>query len=106
MVQVPVSLLLDPDQTPTTKVLWIAMRLSPAAGTTALAVQTGLSRHTVLSGRGQVMACNRSLGGRRVKVPGALLAERAVGAQAKILYGLLQATPNFQGQGGDFTYAS
>jgi hypothetical protein len=105
VVQVPVSLLLDPDQTASTKVIWMAMRLSPTAGPAELEVQTGLSRPTVLAGLVQVKACNRSHGGPRVKVPGALLTERAVAAQAKVLYGLLQTISTFRGQGGQFTYA-
>lgn len=106
MIQVPVSVLQGPDQAASTKVVWIALRLHPAAGPAKLEVRTGLSRHTVLSGLSQVAGCNPAPGGPRVKVPGALLAERSVGAQAKVLYGLLQATPGFRGQGGRFTYAS
>lgn len=34
------------------------------------------------------------------------MAEPRAGAPAKLLYGLLQATPDFRGQGGQFTYAS
>lgn len=102
-VSVPVSLLLDPDQTAASKVLWMARRLNPGAGPAELERKTGLSRHTVLTGLGNSMGMP---GGPRVKVPGALLAERAVGAQAKVLYGLLQSTPNFRRQGGQFTHAS
>lgn len=102
----PVSRLLDPGMTASTKVIWVALRLHPVASPVELAVHTGLSRHTVHSGLGQIKACNRAHGGQRIKLPGPLLAERTVGAQAKVLYGLLQVTPNFRGQSGQFTYAS
>lgn len=105
-IQVPVSVLLAPDATASAKVVWMAVRLHPGAGPAELEAYTGLCRHTVLRGLSQVTACNRSAGGARVKVPVALLAERAVGAQAKVLYGLLQTTPNFRGQSGRFTYAA
>lgn len=103
-IQVPVSLLLDPDQTASAKVVWMALRLQPDAGPAKLETLTGLCRHTVLRGMRQVQACNRKQGGARVNVPAALLAERAVGAQAKVLYGLLQFTPDCRGQAGQFTY--
>jgi len=98
-------MLLDPAQTASAKVVWMALQLHPAARSAELEVHTGLSRHTVLSGMGQVTAGHHPTGGFRVRVPGALLAERTVGAPAKVLYGLLQATPNFRGQVGQFTYA-
>ena len=100
-IPVPVSLLLDPGQTASMKVVGMALRLHPTASPAELEAQTGLSRHTVLRGLAQ-----RPSRGPRVQVPTALLAERAVGAQAKVLYGLLQATPTFRGQSGEFTYAS
>lgn len=105
-MQVPVSLLLDPDQTASAKVVWMALRLYPTAGPAELEVRTGLSRHTVLSGLGQVTRYKRAPGGPRVHVPGALLADRSVGSQAKVLYGILQTTANFRGQGGQFTFTS
>jgi hypothetical protein len=119
VIHVPVSWLLDSGQTASTKVVCMALRLHPAAGPAELAVHTGLSHPTVLSGLNQAGARNRApvapqakvpLAGRatgpQAKVPSALLAERSTGAQAKVLYGLLQATPDFRGQSGQFTYAS
>jgi hypothetical protein len=100
VVQVPASLLLDPDRKASTKVLWMALRLHPAASRAELEVHTGLSRHTVLSGRSEATAYSPVPAGPRVKVPVALLADRSAGAQAKVLYGLLQAA------GGPVTYAS
>lgn len=103
MVQVPVSLLLDQGLTGSAKVVWIASRLAPKADPTELVALTGLSRHSVLAGLNHV---KRNLGGAKVEVPGALLADRSVGSQAKVLYGLLQAIPAARGQRGTFTYAA
>lgn len=100
MVSVPIALLRDPDLTAAMKVLWMARRLDPSAGPADLERLTGLSRHTVLTGLG---LARRPYGGPRVKVPVALLAERTVGALAKLVYGLLQTIPTFRGQGGVFT---
>ncbi len=106
VIEVPIALLLDSDQTASSKVVSMALRLNPAAGPAELEARTGLSRHTVLCGLSQAAKGRRSLGGPRVKVPGALLAELLIGAQAKVLYGLLQITPGFRGQRGQFTYDS
>ncbi len=105
-VDVPLSVLLDPDETAATKVVWIARRLDPAAGPSELEARTGLTRPTVLSALGRLKAPSRQAAGPRVAVPVALLADRSVGAQAKVLYGVLQAIPGARGQSGRFTYAS
>jgi len=103
---VPVALLLNPDLLATTKVIWMALRLHPQAGRAELERLTGLTRHTVQRGMGAALAVGRPPGGPRVEVPGALLAEREVGAPAKVLYGLLQAFPQSRGQAGAFTFAA
>lgn len=102
VVQVPVSLLLDPGYTAAAKVVWMAMRLHPKVGAAELQRSTGLCRQTVLNVTGRVTAG----GGARVKVPADLLADSTVGATAKALYGLLQTTANFRGSVGQFTYTS
>lgn len=84
----------------------MALRLYPAASSAELEARTGLCRHTVLKGRRDVNEWRRPLGGPRVKVPAGLVGERLLGPQAKVLYGLLQITPGFLGQRGQFTYAS
>jgi hypothetical protein len=84
----------------------MALRLGAQAGITELEARTGLSRHTVIRGRELVLAGGFNTSGPRVKVPAALLTERDAGAQAKVLYGLLQATPGLKGVTGSFTYAS
>lgn len=105
-IHVPISLLSDSDQTPAAKVIWMALRQHPAAGPAELEVRTGLSRHTVLRGLAHTKGNDRNPEGPKVKMPGALLAERSVGARAKVLYGLLQGPPHFQGHSGEFTYTT
>jgi hypothetical protein len=105
MIQVPVSFLLSRDQTAPTKLVWLAQRLNPPAGPAELEAMTGLSRHTILRATRQTQT--RNLGaGPRVKLPARLLADRTVGARAKLLYGLLQAVPDLRDQSGRFTYTS
>lgn len=106
VVYAPVALLRDPHQTASAKVVWMALRLNPKAGQTELETSTGLSRHTVQWALSQVRALKRPSGGPQVTLPGALLADRSVGPQAKVLYGLLQTIPTHRGQSGHFTYAS
>lgn len=106
VVPVPVSVLLDPRHTACTKVVWMALRLQPSASPATLETLTALSRHTVLIGMAQVAAGGFPTAGPRVKVPGPLLQDQSVGAYAKVLYGLLQATGDFTGQSGQFTYTS
>lgn len=130
VVQVPVSFLLDPGYAASAKVVWMGRCLQPTGSRPNLGTVTGLSRHTVQKGLAQagvgggVVAGQRGgarvgvaaglpaglpaghRGGARVGVPAALLAERLVGSHAKVLYGLLQATPGFRGPDGKFTYAA
>lgn len=90
-VKVPVAVLLDPGLTAAAKVLWAAGSL----GNLGLSRQT-LSRHSA-TGR-------PAAGGPRVSLPGALLTKPDVSAQAKVLYGVLQHTPDFRWPDGRFTY--
>jgi hypothetical protein len=105
-VAVPVSLLLDPDLPPSWKLLWLAKQLNPAITPAGLAAQTGLSRRTLVRCLGQVTAKRDFPLAPQVKVPRALVVDRRVGAQAKILYGLLRTLPDSHGRQGEFTYAS
>lgn len=84
----------------------MARRLDPEAGPTVLRQLTGLSRPTVYEALAVIQKTGRSFPGRRVKIPAPLLAERTVGAVAKVLYGLLQAIPQRRGQSGSFTHPS
>lgn len=106
VVQVPISLLLDPDQTPSAKIVWMAQRLHGVVGIKELQAYTGLSANTVTLALGRIAPPKRTPGETKVKIPGPLLAERTVSPQAKVLYGLLQATPDFRDDSGRFTYAS
>jgi len=106
VVHLPVSRLLDPDLTASAKLLAIAVRLHPAADPAELEALTGLSRQTVLTGLRQAVVRNRAIKGPSVQVPHNLVSDRRVGAQGKVLYGLLQLTPGFRSQRGQFTYAS
>lgn len=106
VAQVPISLLLDPELSPSVKVLWIGSRLNANLGSVARQAQTGLSEHTVRQGVRLLASSKPVYGGPRVKIPGALLAEKTVGPQAKVLYGILQSLPGFKGYEGNFTYAA
>ncbi|HYG60503.1 MAG TPA: winged helix-turn-helix transcriptional regulator [Symbiobacteriaceae bacterium] len=122
VIDVPASLLLDPDLTAPAKVIWMALQLHPDAGPARLEALTGLSRHTVLDGLARVAGLPRprggpgggargdsrcdSRGGPCVQMPVALLAERRMRPSAKVLYGLLQTLPTSRGRSGQFTYAS
>jgi DNA-binding transcriptional regulator YhcF (GntR family) len=104
VVQVPVALLRHPDQTPHTKLVWMAQQIQPDATPARVEALTGLCRHTVLKGLARITAAQWPHGGPRVKMPLALLAERSVGARAKILYGLLQTLPSFRWRRGKFSF--
>lgn len=118
MVRVPVSLLLDPELTPSAKVLWMALRLRSPAGparAASLRARSGLARPTVRDGLARLTtagwyaaaageAIDRAPVGAQVTVPGDLLADCSVGALGKVLYGVLQETPQFRCPTGQFTY--
>lgn len=104
MIRVPVALLLDPEPAASAKVIWMARRLNPAASPAELEAVTGLSRHTVLTGLDHV-AKRQYQRDPYAKLPSALLCDRRLGAQARVLYGLLQALPTFRQPEGEFTYA-
>ncbi len=106
ILHVPISLLLDPDQNASTKLIWMALRLRPGASPADLLAQTGLSRHTVRTGTIQAKAYTCTPGGPKTRVPARLMAEPEVGPQAKVLYGILQGTPGFREPSGEFTYAT
>lgn len=105
IVSVPVSVLLDPDLTASAKVLWMASRLRPAVAASELGIHTNLSLRTVR--RFPNPGSFRPVpGGPWVKVPEALLFEKAVPPHAKVLYGLIQTLPGLRGNKGHFSYTS
>lgn len=119
VVQMPVSLLLDPGLTASAKLVWMVLSLGPATPA-LLDVRSGLDRKTVTKGLTRLgaagwcsaasgkpaAALDRAPSDPRMVMPLDLLADRGVGVLGKILYGILQATPEFQDPTGRFTYAS
>lgn len=105
VVHVPVGRLLDRSQTPARRVVWLALKVQPYASPAMLQRMTGLSRPTVLLGTSQERSAGQTYGP-RVSIQVGLLADRTVRAQAKLLYGILQATPGFRDRHGTFTFAS
>lgn len=91
---VPVSLLLDRGLTPSAKVIWMLVRLDPDHSRPAqLQAASGLSRPTVLKALAQLAAISPHLAAGSVTVPADLLRDRRLGAQARVLYGVLQSLP-------------
>lgn len=111
VVHTPVSLLLSDTLPASARLLWMVARLRPAsekAGTAWLSTNTGLARTTVLTGLAQLAAQGWDpppTAGATVPMPGALLTNRRLSAQARVLYGLLLLTPGFRHPGGRFAYA-
>ena len=115
VIQIPVSLLLDPALSPPAKLVWLVARMhaSPQPASIAwLASRSRLSCPTVRSALAKLRAAGRAATGAtewtsqggHVSVPGALLSEGRVGPQAKILYGALQCTPGYWNRAGQFSY--
>ena len=113
-VHAPVALLQAPNLTPAAKVLWLALYVTAGPATpTRLAAASGLTLATIRTGLRQLGACgwhNRTTGAIdpnpgsvRVAIPTDLLAEPRIRPRAKLLYGLLQTTPGYQNQTGQFT---
>lgn len=103
-LHVPLARLQDPTVPASAKLVWLAQRLKPAATPTELEAITGLSRPTILNALNRVKGWRSEPGGPKAHLPAALLSDRTLGAQAKLLYGTLQATPGFRGHRGRFTY--
>ncbi len=97
MIKVPVPLLTDPDLPASAKVIWLVSKLyrRPAE----IQAATGFSRTTIL--KGQALLAARSWPkAASVSLPQELLEDPEVGAQAKVVYGLLR----LRGGSGQFTY--
>jgi len=90
MIKAPVALLLNPDLSATAKVVWLVHQLH--ARTADIQSATGFSRTTILRGLSQLAGKTWSHGP-TVVIPRGLLEDPKVGAQAKLLYGLLKARP-------------
>lgn len=97
-IRVPASLLLDPSLPAPAKLIAVALCQGPASPTT-LQERTGLSRPTIRKALA-LQPASAPPEGRMVSIPPHLLADRRLGARAKLLYGLLQLLP-----GGQTSYA-
>lgn len=106
VIQIPLSILLDRGLTASAKLLCVALRADRDGRPTELGRLTGLSESTVLRTMPQVRDYQPGARGLKVRFPLRLLASRTAGPQAKVVYGLLQATPGFRGGRGRFTYPS
>ena len=122
-VRVPVDLLLDSSITASAKVVWMVLRLYPELtrkgrpSPTQLAALTGLSRPTVRQALTRLAAAGwyrlsppraaqppiQPKTRRFVSIPGELLDDRSVRPQAVVMYGVLQATPDFNPPTGKYT---
>jgi hypothetical protein len=107
VVQAPIALLTAPDLPATAKLTWLVRTLCPAparSGITRIAAAAGLSEPAVRRGIAALSALDWSLN-QTVPVPASLLTNHQLGAQARVLYGLLVLTPGFRHPNGHFTYA-
>ncbi len=129
-VRIPAALLLARELTASAKVIWLALRLDDCLAPDLLqspkriAARTGFSQPTIRKAFDQLIAAGwyavppgkpvlarsntaaqRSPAGTKVTIPGDLIIDDTIGVQTKLLYGILQVTPNFQHPTGQFTYA-
>ncbi|HWI60356.1 MAG TPA: hypothetical protein VNT75_00815 [Symbiobacteriaceae bacterium] len=112
IVQTPVSLLCDGELPASARLVWMAARLQPDQSPVSiawLAEITGLTRLTVRAGLARLGALGwhpaPAASGPTVPVPAALLTNRKLSPQAKVLYGILHLTPGFHHPCGRFDYA-
>lgn len=112
-IRVSATLLLDPGLSAAAKVLWAVKLSSGDKGPEGLASLAGVSWKTArrrLAGAHPAGAPAPAPGGHpagvRVSLPAVMLSDPHLGAQAKVLYGLLQVTPGFRWPVGCFTYVA
>jgi hypothetical protein len=114
-VKVPFDLLLHPDLTASAKLLWMLHAAQRTITTRSInpGSDSGLSRPTLRRSAPQLAAAGWSpasipvIFGGCASLPVHLLLDTRVCAQARVLYGMLQALPKFrpQDRSGKFTYA-
>jgi len=112
VILTPESLLLATNLTASAKLVWMLFRLQSSpdlASTTWLCTASGLSRPTVLAALAQLQKSGwtptlPAPHGLAAQVPGALLLDQRLSAQARVLYGQLLVTPGFRHPCGQFTY--
>ncbi|MGE5673514.1 MAG: hypothetical protein ACM3XM_06455 [Mycobacterium leprae] len=121
-VRAPESLLLNSELCPSAKVVWLLCMLPPGLGLRdekvtdagSLAARSGLSCPTTRKAVTQLIfsgwctsevALNHSPRDATAVFPRDLLLEHQVCSEAKVLYGVLQLTPQYQYPDGRFSYA-
>jgi hypothetical protein len=113
LAHVPVALLMNPDLPASAKLAWMIARLrlqALRAGRARPTITSALSRPAMLRGMARLAAAgwdplHSDSGNPAVAVPAALLMNRRLGIETRVLYGLLHLTPEFQHPCGQFTYA-
>lgn len=123
-LRVPVSLLFSKEVTASVKLVWMALQLDAhleervLLSPTRLATRTGLSRPTIRRAIAKLVALGwyerPSAGkvpaklslGPKVSITCDLITDTRMSAQARVVYGALQATPYFHRAKGKFSYAS
>ncbi len=100
-VRAPVSLLLDRELPASAKVIWLMGQLHQRTG--EIQAATGLSRMTIIRGREQLSSRSWS-DTPAVVLPQDFLEDSGVIPSGKVLYGILQLTPNYRPPTGLFTY--
>lgn len=124
---VPAKLLVDRELLPSAKILWMAIRIDRNVepekmfSPTRLAKRTGLTRPTVRRAISQISSSKWRLTAEgelhdprrvsrlfdpRVRMPIDLLTDGTIPALARVLYGVLQQTPDYRRLHGEFTYTS
>lgn len=113
-VQAPVSLLLNRGLTTSAKLIWLVSRLSGPCGPAVLQSRSCLSRPTILKGLSELTAAGwydqtgplePAPAGASLLLPGDLLMDGKLAAQARLLYGVLRLTAAFRESKGKTTYA-
>ncbi|HWI62581.1 MAG TPA: helix-turn-helix domain-containing protein [Symbiobacteriaceae bacterium] len=115
-VWVPFSVLGARNHTASARLIWILLDREPAGLPTAMTEKrlrnvTGLDPETIASARTRLAASPLAPGYARPRrgcaaIPLALIADAALSARARLLYGQLQGVPDFENRKGSFTYAS
>lgn len=108
MVDVPISLLLNSHLTASVRLIWMLRQLAPdSPGTGQLLTLSGLSRPTVLKSIAHLDSVGWYQSLPRtpsIRVPRALLTDRRLSAQARVLRALLEATPGLANGTDSTTY--
>lgn len=105
MIHVSAALLLDPELTPSAKLIRMLLQSGAPPRSADLEVRSGLSRSTILRALGQLETHTSSHSGRTVQIPPDLLTERRLRPLGRTLYGILQLVPGYAPRrGGSTTY--